>query len=63
MSLSSKISPIFSILMKRLTEKYGKKLYIVDDSGIEMDPSTDEDKGNDTIMHALSFRSIIICFI
>ena len=61
MSLSSKISPIFSNLMKRLTEKYAKKLYIVDecdDSGIEMDPSMDEDKGNDTSMHAfkLSFR-------
>ena len=52
MSLSSKISPIFSNLMKRLTEKYAKKLYIVDDSGIEMDPSTDEDKGNDSSMHA-----------
>ena len=60
MSLSSKISPIVSNLMKQLTNKYAKKLYIVnesDDSGIEMDPSTDEDKGNDTSMHAfkLSF--------
>ena len=61
MSLTSKISPIFSNLMKRLREKYAKKLYIVDesdDSGIEMDPSTDEDKGNDTSVHTfkLSFR-------
>ena len=47
MALRSKITTVFSNAMGRLKEKHDKKLYIIDDSGIQVNTSMEEDERND----------------